>query len=144
MDENDRTAALSSFNPEEIDGEFIPYLQRINQFPDVVSTQCCSGHLEYKSTPDAIVKQPGRWGYLQLLTDVDLAEWLCETVRDCDWLLFESSQMWDEKAGMAPCVTKNQSYGLTFAWDATQWPRPAEEICGLIEEYYARRRDSDE
>jgi hypothetical protein len=131
---------LKSFNPHEIDVEFLPYLARINGLSLAASMQCCSGHVEYKPIVAATAEHPGRWGYLQLLLDLDLAEWLEEIIRDCDWLLLERSQTWDEQAAIAPGVTENESYVLTFAWDASQWPRPAEEICRFIEEYHHDNR----
>ncbi len=140
MDAEDRKAALSSFDPDEIDVEFLPFLERINRLPHAVSMQCCLGHVEYKPIGAQTAGQSGRWGYLQLLLDLDLAEWLAEIIRDCDWLLLERSQTWDAQAGIAPGVTENESYVLTFAWDASQWPRPAEEICRFIEEYHHESR----
>jgi tRNA(Phe) wybutosine-synthesizing methylase Tyw3 len=62
MDAEDRTAALSSFNLDDIDVEFLPFLERINRFPHVVSMQCCLGHVEHESRCDECAKQSGRWG----------------------------------------------------------------------------------
>jgi hypothetical protein len=136
MDDGDRDAALDTFNAEEIDAEFLPFLERINRLAHAVSVQCCSGHMDYTRIDHQAPECLGKWGYLQLRLDLDLADWLSERIVDCDWLLLERSQMWDERAWQVPGVTERESYQLTFAWDSQEWPRPIEEICRYLEQYH--------
>ena len=126
---------MADYNPEEIDPEFLLYLNRINKYNFVDSLQCCSGHMEYERSPDEGLERSGKWGYLQLLMDIDFAEWLNETIRYCNWLLLDMSQLWDDRAWKLPGVTEDERFVLTFAWDSSSWPTPAEEICELIEKY---------
>lgn len=145
MDEHDRRETLKNFNPAEIDPEFLPYLERINNLPHVASHQCCAGHISYETGKPDPQSPSGCWGYLGLIMDWDLAEWLNERIiRDFDWLLADNSQYWGEHAGKAPGVTENNSYVLTLAWDASAWPLPAEEICEALEEYHKLHLDADD
>jgi hypothetical protein len=136
MDEGDRRAALTTFSAKQIDADFLPFLERINRLPHAVSEQCCSGHMEYQPIKGQVDGRCARWGYLQLCLDLDLADWLSDRILDCGWLLLERSQLWDERAGRVPGITEAGSYQLTFAWDAGEWPKPIDEICGFIEEYH--------
>ena len=91
--------------------------------------------MEYDASPYEGQERTGKWGYLQLLMNLDFSEWLNETVRHCHWLLLDMSQLWDDRAWKPPGVTENEWFVLTFAWDSSDWPKPAEEICQLIEKY---------
>ncbi len=92
--------------------------------------------MEHKPSPDEELESSGKWGYLQLLMDIDFAEWMNETVRYCDWLLLDMSQLWDDRAWKLPGVTEDERFVLMFAWDSSSWPKSAEEICELIEHYH--------
>ena len=141
MDREERDAALSGLKPEEIDPEFLPYLERINRLPYVVTTQCCVGHMPYEAPSGEAVDASARWGYLQLLLDQDAADWLNEHVVECGWVLLEESQLWtmynmgDREFGRLPEVSEKGSVVLTPAWDASSWPEPAEDVCAILESY---------
>ena len=142
MDTQDKQAALAalaSLAPDQIDKEFLPYLDRINRLPFAATEQCCVGHLEYTNQ---CVRLPsgstGRWGYLQLLLAQDVAEWLMTVADGWDWLWVEGSQFWLEGAG-EPGLTERGSIQISLAWDARHWPQPAEDICRALEEYERQR-----
>ena len=136
MDAHDREEALKSLDRGTIDRVFLPYLDRINACPLVASQQCCIGHMKYEGQfterPD---NESERWGYLQLLMNGELAEWLVEQSSGWPWLWIPCSQLWVEGA-LTPGMTDNGSVLLTFAWDAPHWPQPAEDICSAIERYW--------
>jgi len=97
--------------------------------------------MEYKPLPGEELKSPGKWGYIQLLMDSDFAEWMNETVRYCDWLLLDMSQLWDDKAWKLPGVTEDERFVLTFAWDSSSWPWSVEDIYQLIKDYHKQQLD---
>jgi hypothetical protein len=136
MDKEDKRLVMRTFEPAEIDAEFLPYLYRINRLPFVVSEQCCIGHIEYSmETQYRPRDESGQWGYLQLLMCFDTAKWLHEhRVAHWDWLWVIGSQMWDDRAE-SPGITDRGSVRLTFAWDAQYWPKPSEDICAALEEF---------
>lgn len=140
MNQEDRDAALNTINPQEIDTDFLPYLERINRLPYVATQQCCVGHMPYPPEVGDPADSSARWGYLQLLLDAEVAEWLNERVTTCEWIVIELSQLWpvyvrDQGPGQVPGITENGSIALTVAWDALSWPAPAEEVCEMLEEY---------
>jgi hypothetical protein len=86
MDKQDKRAALGFLVGEEIDQEFLPYLNRINQLPFAGTKQCCVGHLEYKNPHLRLPScNTGRWRYLELLVAQDAAEWLMKVVDGWEW-----------------------------------------------------------
>ena len=123
MDDEDKRMAMCNFNPAEIDSEFLPYLERINRLPFVVSEQCYAGHIKY--TMDAQYRpenESGQWGYLQLMMYHDTAVWLHEhRIGDWGWLWAMGSQMWDDLAE-EPAMTERGSVRLTFAWTPSTGP----------------------
>jgi hypothetical protein len=136
MDAHDRQEALRTLDRAAIDQEFLPYLDRINACPLVASQQCCIGHMKYEGQfTEQPENQSGRWGYLQLLMNGQLAEWLMEQSSEWHWLWIPCSQLWAERA-LTPGMTDNDSILLTFAWDAAHWSQPAEDICGAIERFW--------
>ena len=83
----DRRDALEHLDVAKVDADFIPYVERINRLPFVVTHQCCVGHMAYE---DALGEPPenhsAAWGYLQLLVTPEAAEWLTERARAWSWL----------------------------------------------------------
>jgi hypothetical protein len=138
LNSGDREAALSKLSEETVDAEFVPYLRQINALPFVVTAQCCVGHMPYDAFPGPREELPPnrttRWGYLQLFTTLEAAEWLSESA-DWDWLWHAGSQLFIEGCGW-PEVTENESYSIAFAWDATAWPGPASDIIKLLDDFY--------
>jgi hypothetical protein len=145
MDQEDKRLTLDTLKPEEIDPEFLPYLERINRLPFVVTKQCCIGHMEYKTEGQYLPPDgSGRWGYLELLLHDDAATWLHEgRIGDWEWLWVAGSQLWVEGAGM-PGITDSGSFDIVFAWDAKHWPKPAEDICEALEEFGRTWKRSDD
>lgn len=135
MNRTDKQGVVSRLDPAAIDPEFLPFLERINRLPFCATVQCCIGHMKYEGQFET---QPpgssGRWGYLQLFVSFEAAEWLMERIDSWDWLWVPCSQLWIEDA-MTPGITDNGSFEITFAWDAQDWPRCAEDICAALEEY---------
>jgi hypothetical protein len=139
MDTQDKQAALASLTSDQIDKEFLPYLDRINQLPFAATKQCCVGHLEYKNPHLRLPSEStGRWGYVQLLLAQDAAEWLMTVADGWEWLWVEGSQFWLEGAE-EPGMTERGSIQIAFAWDARHWPQAAEDICHALEEYQQQR-----
>lgn len=137
LDDEDRAAALDGFNPDQVDAEFLPYLDEINSFAFVVTAQCCAGHLDYEDYAIPMDLRPSlstRWGYLQLLLTFEAAEWLCETARDWPWLWVEGSQAWIDGAAL-PGTTENGSCVLAFAWDAREWPACIEDVVAALRSF---------
>jgi hypothetical protein len=135
MDTQDKQAALASLESAEIDEEFLPYLERINQLQFVATEQCCVGHLEYKIPHHYWPRgNTGRWGYLQLLVTQEAADWLMTMVDCWEWLWVEGSQLWLEGAGK-PGITERGSIQIAFAWDARYWPQAAEDICHALDSF---------
>lgn len=141
LEDDERSSHAPSFNPDEVDPEFIPYLERINSKPFAASVQCCAGHCDYKTPGDAPVGHTGHWGYLQLLMTGPSAVWLCQEIHGLGWLVLPLSKMWPDqkgnKAGKMPTYTSKCNFIIAFAWDASAWPVPAEEICSLLDRYHA-------
>src|SRR6516165_11590023 len=91
LDAMDRTATLSTLVREEVDQEFLPYLDAINAFDFVVTAQCCSCHSEFDG-------YTGRFGYLQIVTGDEFGEWFCDRFWHssgfCEELVSDLCQMW--------------------------------------------------
>ena len=135
MDPQEKQTALACLGLAKIDREFVPYLDRINRLSFAVTEQCCVGHMEYKNPH---LRQPsegtGRWGYLQLLVEFEVAEWLTTVADGWTWLWVDGSKFWMEGAA-EPAMTGRGSIEIAFAWDVCHWPEPAEGICRALESY---------
>lgn len=145
FEDDERSLHAPSFNPADVDREFIPYLERINSKPFAASIQCCVGHLKYEFPSDAPANHTGHWGYLQLLMTGPSAVWLCQEVHGSGWLVLPLSKMWPDKngkkAGKMPTYTSKCNFIIAFAWDASAWPTPVDEICSLLDRYHAAEPD---
>lgn len=138
MNENDKRLTLNTLDRDQVDADFLPFLDKINNFSFVVTKQCCVGHMEYKEPfSEGPLGSAGRWGYLQLLAEESLAMWLMEQIDQWPWLWIPCSQLWVEGA-MTPGVTEEGSFEITFAWDAQNWPQPAHDILTAIEAFQRR------
>ena len=129
LEDQERKDIARPYNPAEVDPEFIPYLGRINSKPFAASVQCCIGHCEYRDTSLMPANGSGRWDYLKLLMTGPSAAWLSQEVRRRDWFIEGLSKMWSDKPGEMPSYTERCNFLIAFAWDASCWPTPAEEIC---------------
>lgn len=136
LEVEDRSEIAPPYDPTQVDPEFIPYLERINAKPFVASIQCCVGHCKYPEQGLAPANSDGHWGYLQLLMTGPSAVWLSQEVRGREWLIIAQSKMWSDKAGEMPTYTDRCNFIIAFAWDASAWPTPAEEICSLLDMYH--------
>jgi hypothetical protein len=140
MDLQDRRATLATLDRAAVDPEFLPYLDRLNVCPWLATQQCCIGHMKYEGQ---FSKSPedgsGRWGYLSMMMSQQLATGLAKICDQWSWLWIPCSQLPIDGA-VAPGMTKKGSVVLTFAWEAKHWPQPAEDLCGVIEEFYAAHR----
>jgi hypothetical protein len=140
LDANDRKAAMGAFSPDAVDKEFLPYINRINALPFVTTTQSCVGHLRYDDQKVPANERPidasENWGYLTLMLTLDVAQWLCQRAQQWRWLWGAGSQLFIDGSA-PPGVTDNESYVITFAWDASHWPTPAVDLTEALEAYYA-------
>lgn len=134
--EREDRVKIAPYDPEDVDAEFIPFLERINSKPFAVTMQCCIGHCLYSQTSFAPAGRPGRWGYLELLMTLPSASWLCQEIRKTDWLIVSMSKLWGGDGHEMPSYTELGNFMITFAWDAAEWPTPAEEICALMDRYH--------
>lgn len=143
IDAEDKRRELARLERDKIDPEFLPYLDRINALPFVVTGQCCIGHMEYRTDFPRPANDGGKWGYLQMLLTSSAADWLNEQICDWDWLWVEGSQLWAEGAD-TPGVTDGESYQLTFAWDKQEWPIPADDIVAALGKFSLLQDDDCE
>jgi hypothetical protein len=137
LEEHERRLYAPPYDTEDVDLEFIPFLERINAKPFAASVQCCAGHCAYPGPGIAPAKSEGRWGYLKLLMTGPSAVWLCQQVCRSEWLVVALSKMWGKNAGEKPDYTACFNFMIAFAWDASSWPIPVEELCSLLEKYQA-------
>ena len=135
LDPDDRAEAIRNFSEEDVDSDFLPYLNRINDLPYAVTVQSCIGHLPYR-VPDEYrpSKNTGIWGYLQLMLTENAAEWLSE-VANWEWLWLEGSAIFHCDQADLPGLMPNGSILLAFAWDAHYWPKPAIDIESALYRY---------
>ena len=129
------------YDPNQVDFQFVPFLERINAKPFAASVQCCIGHCEYHDRRVAPANSEGRWGYLELLMTGPSAVWLCQEVIVREWLIVPLSKMWGPNVREPPSYTDWSNFLIAFAWDASWWPTPAEEICALLDKYHAADPD---
>lgn len=141
LEAEDRRECAPPYDPAQVDPEFIPYLERINAKPFAATVQCCAGHMEYPHPSLVPVRSTEHWGYLQILMTGPSATWLSQEVLGREWLIDDLSKMWGEKAGEMPGYTERCNFIIAFAWDASAWPTPAEEICELLDKYHAAEPD---
>jgi hypothetical protein len=133
VDKQERVETLASIAEGNIDRDFLPYLDRLNNLPFVATQQCCIGHMEYKNPHLAPPRNnTGRWGYLQMLTTQEAAESLMPLTDSWDWLWIAGSQFWLDGAS-EPGITECGSIQIAFAWDSQFWPKPALDICRAME-----------
>ena len=142
LDASDRKATVGQVWPDPIDVEFLPFINRINLLPFVTSVQSCIGHVNYDKFEIPEDERPlgasEKYGYLQLMLTLEAAHWLCQRAVKWHWLWVGGSQLFIDGASN-PGVTDNESYYLTFAWDASHWPLPATDITERLEEFYVQR-----
>jgi hypothetical protein len=136
LEDQERREFASPYDPAEVDPEFIPYLERINSKPFAATVQCCVGHCEYRDASLIPADGRGRWGYLELLMTGPSAAWLSQEVRGRDWLIERLSKMWTDQPREMPSYTERCNFLIAFAWDASRWPTPVEEICALLDRYH--------
>lgn len=156
-------SVISPYDPMQVDREFIPFLERINVKPFVASMECCIGHCPYDyATYKKLFHKDGSrkkrshkeysrkdcWGYIQLLMTCPSAMWLCQEVVKSGWLRIDHSKMWPYwspvKPGAMPWHTELGNFVITLVWDSSAWPTPAEDICNLLDQYYAAEPDEPE
>lgn len=136
--------ALRFYHEEELDPEFIPYIQKINRLEAVISCQSCIGHMPYKGLlgpppchlnstlveVDPPKEHSDHWGYLLLYMTPDVFQFLNDhysDLRNKNWFWGGASN-WDH-----PAITPNGSFMVAFAWDARHWPQPAKDITEALE-----------
>jgi hypothetical protein len=141
LEAEDRRECAPPYDPAQVDPEFIPFLERINVKPFVASVQCCVGHCKYPEPGIAPANSAGHWGYLQLLMTGPSAVWLSQELLGREWLIVALSKLWSEKPREMPSYTKRCNFIIAFAWDASTWPTPVEEICSLLDKYHAADPD---
>lgn len=141
LEAEDRSELAPPYDPAQVDPEFIPFLKRINAKPFAATVQCCVGHCKYPKPGIAPANSEGHWGYLQLLMTGPSAVWLSQEVLGRAWLIDALSKMWGGKAGEMPGYTERCNFIIAFAWDASAWPTPVEEICELLDKYHAAEPD---
>jgi hypothetical protein len=141
LEEEDRRGYAPPYDPADVDPEFISYLERINAKPFAASIQCCFGHCKYPRPDIAPTDSGGHWGYLNLLMTGPSAVWLCQEVLGREWLINGLSKMWGGNAGEMPSYTDRHNFVIGFAWDAKDWPAPADEICSLLDRYHEAEPD---
>jgi tRNA(Phe) wybutosine-synthesizing methylase Tyw3 len=132
----DRTAALATLIREEVDPEFLPYIDAINAFDFIVTGQSCSSHAEF-------VDYPGRFGYLSFFSDQEAADWLADWAAYGDgvrYVVKELSQMPPSynlsiEPGQPPGITSSGNILLTFVWSATDWPLVIESFLAAVRKY---------
>ena len=147
LHEADVKDVMKNYDENRVDKEFIPYLRKLNNLGPVTTCQCCVGHIPYGKVVesiDSLESQPtdktDRWGYLALLVTPELLLTLSEHfnhLKNKTWLWKEASKLWvnneDEFSFTPPDFTPNNSAFIVFAWDASHWPKPAEDIVEAIE-----------
>jgi len=141
LEEQERREYARPYDAKEVDSEFIPFLERINAKPFAASVQCCAGHCDYPVPGIAPANSEGHWGYLKLLMTGPSAVWVCQEVSAREWLVVALSKMWGKNVGEKPDYTPRLNFVIAFAWDASSWPIPAEEICSLLDKYHALSPD---
>lgn len=142
LEPEDRREFAPPYDLSQVDPEFIPYLERINAKPFAASVQCCIGHCPYSSgRGKASASRDGYWGYVALLMTGPSAVWLSQELLGRPWLVDSLSKMWGGKAGEMPTYTNRCNFIVAFAWGASAWPSPAEEICSLLDRYHAAEPD---
>ncbi len=134
---SDRQIAMGGLKRDEVDAEFLPYIDRINRFGFCVTGQSCVGHVKY--SPEAIeafdlAPNQTHWGYLWLLCSEEFAQWINDRAASWDWVFIELSRFWNENANEPTC-TDYGTFELVFAWDFSAWPRPADDILAAVEEF---------
>lgn len=120
-----RNDALRNYNESEMDSEFLPFINRINALQDVITCQCCIGHMT----------SPDYWGYLSLYVTPAMAMKLAQRLDPKEWLLSERSQIWTTE--LKPVQNEQGDIMLVFAWKAEYWPLPAIQITDTLEEIQA-------
>lgn len=122
-----RNSALQNYDESKIDAEFLPFIYRINALQDVITCQCCAGHM----------MSPDYWGYLSLYVTPKMAMELAQRLNPEKWLLPERSQIWTGTE-LKPTQHEEGDIMLVFAWKAEHWPLPAIQITDILEEIQRR------
>lgn len=145
-----RAQSLAYFEQERanIDAVLLPFLDRINALPFVLSNQACAGHMWYTengkqsgkpfSSKFRPRKSTGRWGYLSLDLTQEAAKHLHEKVWDgtWTWVWNNGSQLFIKGATEPSLIDGVDGWGrITFAWDAKHWPRPVLDITEALEAF---------
>jgi hypothetical protein len=135
-----KSHALAEMDRSAVDAEFLPYVDRVNALPHAVTRQCCSKHMRYdvpkRLRPRNATK---RWGYLQLVLPIAVADWTHGRGRTGvwnDWLWIHQSQLFVLGAREPQVIDGLDDCGIiAFAWDAARWPRPAEDVVSALEAF---------